>query len=97
LSPVQWVMVRPVRIGRDRPFEEHLRRRREEELEALGLRALREEQSEAELRCAERQRWWESVEQYKEKREALLRKQVNLCLCFCGLCICLALYMRACG
>lgn len=58
---------------------------------------LREEQSEAELRCAERQRWWESVEQYKEKREASLRKQVNVYLVICNLCVYLALLMRTCG
>jgi transposase len=74
-------MARPVRFGES--FDEKMR--------------LLEEQQELQRKWYESQRWPQNLERYARKREASLRKQQNFYLGLCGLCVCLALYMRACG
>jgi cell shape-determining protein MreC len=77
----QRLMARPVRFGDS--FIDKMRRF--------------DEQQKAQRQLAESQQWTRRAEQWARKREASLRKQENFYLGLFFLCVCLALYVRACG
>ena len=52
---------------------------------------------EDEERLRKNQRWSQNVEQHVRKREASLRRQQNVWICFCLGCVCLALLFRVLG